>query len=169
MSTAGQVAPGTLVKPRAGAGPRLACLGALLLIALVIVGVGERTTSLQALEDAVATGSVSTVQVTAGLPPGSNGFTVQRVTWRHWLLHHRTEVIHASSGDSAQGAVPLPVLHEPVTTRLRQLQPGLVIERDDQPSMSGSVLGWQVPTWTAVLALVAPLVVLVLLVAGPTP
>lgn len=86
-------------------------LWAVLAVAAIVVG--ERTSSLAALEAALDSGHVDTVTVAGGLPAGARGFATQQVRWEGAITTHVTEVVQARHSNAAGAASQAPVLHQP--------------------------------------------------------
>jgi hypothetical protein len=140
---------------------------------------GRHTASLQDLQRDLASGRVTHVLVTGGLPAGAVGSTVQDVQWRSGWSDHRTQVQYVDGRDASSGTTltgddgnPLPVVGEDAADLVRQWGTSVRVDRAVQgsgPFLTGEVLGIQVPGWVGVLVVLQWLGALFLLVNGPDP
>ena len=150
---------------------RLVLLGCWLASVVIGVAVGERTSSFQRLESDVAAGHVDLVRVAGGLPPHGTGFSVVEVHWRRVLFGYQTTVVEARPPKRAHasrwGATS--VIPEGVGARLAAIRPGVRVMAVSRSGSSFTVLGWQVPAWMGVAALLLWLAVVFLLGNGPRP
>ncbi|WP_183097993.1 hypothetical protein [Nocardioides pelophilus] len=137
-----------------------------------VVFVGERSSSLADLEDAVASGEVTSVEVYGGMPEGARGYARVDLHWRDGPFAYYVELGEAKPRRSGpRGDERLPLVRPGVVDRLVASNEDLDVERrsDPGPPFSASFLAWQLP-WP--LALGGPLLVLAtlgLLIVGPQP
>lgn len=142
-------------------------------VASVIIGltVGERTSSFERLESDVAAGHVDVVRVAGSLPARARGFSVVEVHWRRGLFGYQTKVVEARPPKQAHlskwGATA--VIPEGVGARLAAIRPGVRVVAVPRSSSSFTLLGWQLPSWVGLAALLLWLAVLFLLGNGPQP
>lgn len=149
---------------------------------VVLVGtalVGERPSSLQALERGIAAGDVQTVRMTDGLPADARGKRYVELHWRDGLLRHVTRVVETarperSSGaepqDRSEVAVPVTATVAPgLRDRLTALRPGLEVERTEFATYGRTVLGWRLDSWVGDLVVIAGICTALLLFGSPQP
>lgn len=145
-----------------------------MVVAVTVVGWGERPASWQELQGLVAAGEVEAVRVTGELPIDARGFSVVELSWRHGLLAYRTEVVQYSAPSQRAKAATatdrdLPVLGYAPTGRLLTADPELAVTRATERSGGGELLGWRTPAGLGLVALGLLLGWLCVLVAGPAP
>lgn len=145
---------------------RLALLATWLLLLLLVVALGQRETRFADLEAAVTQGRVDSVLVLGQAVP-TDGFSTQEVRWTDGLVRRTTEVAvgTASPGEVAGGTTR----SEDLGVLLSRADPDLEVRRwpQGQSAPYGELLGWQVPTWLALTALVAYLLQLGFLLVVP--
>lgn len=149
-----------------------ALFAAWIVLLVAVVFLGERSSSRADLEDAVASGEVTSVEVYGGLPEGARGYARVELHWRDGPFAYYVELGEAKPRPRApRGETNLPIVRPGVVDRLVASNEDLEVERrsDSGPPFSASFLAWQLP-WP--LALGGPLLVLVtlgLLIVGPQP
>ncbi|MCW2781985.1 MAG: hypothetical protein JWR35_2434 [Marmoricola sp.] len=145
---------------------------------LVIVAApvfGERTASWGDVRSLVASGQLDTVAVSQEMPPGSTGYSLVELHWRHGWLRYQAQVVQVRGrGESANGAGTTNdrakvVLRTPPSRLLTSLQPDLLVTRDRGEPHDAYVFGWQVPNAAEMSALLLFLAGFGLLVVGPQP
>ncbi|MBA2954312.1 hypothetical protein GON03_08265 [Nocardioides sp. MAH-18] len=143
----------------------------LLAVALVLAGTlvlaGQRPASYVALQTAIERGEVDAVTVHGGLGEGRGSATVDLV-WRDGWLWRVSTVTEATSRRDAGNSPEGPVFVGSVSDSLRELRPGLEVERDGWRPYD-EVGSWRVPQRVSQLAVVLVFGVLVLLLATPRP
>lgn len=145
---------------------RLGLFAVWLLLLLTLFSVGHRETPFHMLETAVAEGRVDSVVVLGEAVPPEQGWGTQVVRWQDGLVRRTTE---AGVGTPPPGAIDVPSREEDLGALLARTDPDLEVRRSGQAYASqGRLLGWQVPTWVAMTAVVASLVQLGFLVNVPT-
>ena len=121
----------------------------------------------------MAAGEVDAVRVVGELPSQGNGYSLVEVHWRHGPVNHWAEVVQVRGrgepGPKAATEDADVVLHEPPSSRLAALQPGLRVTHDRERSGGGLLFGWQVPSWLGVFAALLFFAGLTVLIAGPQP
>ena len=132
---------------------RLVLLATWSLLLLLIVAVGQRETRLADLEAAVAQGRVDSVLVLGQAVP-ADGFSTQEVRWTDGLVRRTTEVTVGAA--PWQGSAGVPTREEDLGVLLSRADPDLEVRRSQQGQVApyGELLGWQVPTWLALTAVV---------------
>ena len=147
---------------------RLALLAVWSLLLLLVLSVGQRETPLADLEAAVAEGRVDSV-VVLGQAGTADGFGTQEVRWTDGLVRRTTRATVRAA--PYEGVVAGTVRSQDLGVLLSRADPDLEVRRSQQgPSaLYGELLGWRVPTWLALAALVAFLAQLSLLMNGPQP
>ena len=142
----------------------------LLLIASAAL-TGERVTPLPALDSAIASGRVTSVQVSGGLDPGHSGSALVEVRWTDGPIRHVTDVTQVSADSSAtSSSTDRSAVTGDVGARLSADRPGLTVVREPFSFSSGAtVLDWRVPQWAGAVAFFAAVGTLLCLVWGPTP
>lgn len=146
---------------------RLGLLAAQVLLLVTTAAVGHRVTPLASLEAAVAQGRVGSVEIVGETASGEDGYSVQAVRWRDGPVQRTSEALVGARPDV--GAVNLPWRREDLGMHLSRADPGLEVRRAEQayPASHGDLLGWRVPTWTALAAVVALLLQIGLLIDVP--
>lgn len=145
-------------------------LPACLVLVLLTVTTGVRSSSFGSLLSALDDGRVHAVQVTPGLGPDTSGCSVQQIRWREGLWQHRTEVVVHTPGDASSCDGSTAVHAKDVVPQLRQVQPGLHVERVGYDLRGGfSIFGWHTPQWVGLAALGWWFAAVTLLAAGPAP
>ena len=145
---------------------RLSLFGVWLVLLLTAFAGGHRETPLHVLETAVAEGRVDSV-VVRGAAPADQGWSTQVVRWRDGVVRRTTEAAVGTPGDGA--VVGQPSREEDLGVLLSRADPDLEVRRSGQAYEShGRLLGWQVPSWVALAAVVASLAQLWYLVMVPT-
>lgn len=138
---------------------------------------GELSSSLGALDEAVASGQVHAVQVVGALPTGAKGSAAVELHWRDGLIRRVAEVRQATSDDPVMQS-PVengqdPIIVGDVASHLSSTHPGLQVSSEPntflRSGITASVLGWRVSGWIAITLLIAWLATLVLLITGPLP
>lgn len=131
---------------------RLALLAVQLLLLVTTAAVGQRETPLASLEAAVAQGRVSSVEILGEAPTGEQGYGVQAVRWQDGPVRRTAEALVGTRPDA--GAVNLPWRDADLGVLLSRSDPDLQVRRAEPayPSAHGELLGWRVPTWTALAA-----------------
>lgn len=154
-------------------GCRLALLLGWVLLVVIAVVAGERHSTLRDLQHAVAAGEVHEVRIAGGMGAHGRGFSTVEVHWRRGMHGWTTTVIEARPRSRAPGprsrGDATAVIGEDLGTRLRALQPGLDVVDVDRTSTSTSLLGWQLPGWTAWLLLALWVGTVLALVGSPEP
>lgn len=147
---------------------RLALLVVWALLLLLVLTLGQRETPLADLESAVAAGRVDSVLV-LGQSGTGDGFSTQEVRWTDGLVRRTSRATVGAA--PFEGVVDGPVRTEDLGVLLSRADPDLEVRRspDGMGAPYGELLGWRVPGWLALTALVAFLVQLGLLVHGPQP
>ncbi|CAA9246006.1 MAG: hypothetical protein AVDCRST_MAG57-1724 [uncultured Blastococcus sp.] len=146
---------------------RLGLLAVWLVLAVASVALGQRETPLADLEAAVAQGRVDSVLVLGRAVPPEQGYSTQSVQWRDGLVRRTAE---ARVGGLPVGGRPdVPSRGEDLGVLLSRADPDLQVRRSDQAPLwsSGELLGWQVPTWVSLIAVVTFLLQLGHLVGVP--
>lgn len=164
------LAPSTWPKRARGFGWALFAGWVVLLGAVVFVG--ERSSSLADLEDAVASGEVTSVEVYGGLSEGARGYARVDLHWRDGPFAYHAEAREARPLKRApQDDEHLPVVRPGVVDRLVASNEDLDVERrsDPGPPFSATFLAWQLPLPLAVGGPMLMLATLGLLIAGPQP
>ncbi len=165
-------------QPRSASGRRWDRIRwALLVCWLIAVGAtvltGDRTSSWAQVATSVAAGEVDAVRVVGELPAGGTGYSVVEVHWRHGPMRYRAEVMQVRGrgrpGPEAASEGATVVLHEPPSSRLTRLQPGLRVTRDQDRPNSAQLLGWVVPGWLGSFVALLFFAGLAVLIAGPQP
>lgn len=146
---------------------RLGLLAVWLLVLLTAAVVGQRDTPLAALEAAVAQGRVASVEIVGDTPSQEQGYGLQTVRWRDGPIRRTAEALVGARPDV--GAVDLPWRDGELGVLLSRADPGLEVRRaeDAHPSSHGELLGWRVPSWTALAAAAALLLQLGWLIGVP--
>lgn len=128
---------------------------------------GHRVTPLLTLEAAVEQGRVGSVEIVGETPSSEDGYSVQAVRWRDGLVQRTSEALVGARPDS--GAVDLPWRREDLGVHLSRADADLEVPRaeDGYPASHGELVGWEVPTWTALAAVVALLLQVGLLIGVP--
>jgi hypothetical protein len=118
---------------------------------------GYRASSFDDLRDDIATGRISDVQVTGGLPAGGTGFSVVEVRWRDGLLGEYTNVVEARPPNTASRRAAndwdaTAVLARPVDLVLADVNPDVEVTR--QPRADGlnattTVLSFVTTSWVS--------------------
>lgn len=146
---------------------RLALLAVQLLVLLVTAVVGHRETPLADLEEAVAQGRVDSVEIVGAAPSGDQGYGVQAVRWRDGAVRRTAEALVGARPDA--GAVDLPWRDTDLGVLLSRSDSDLEVRRGEQayPNSHGELLGWRVPTWTALAAVAALLLNVGFLICVP--
>lgn len=155
--------------PRLG----LAMLWVLLLASSLLMG--ERITSMNDFDSAVTSGRVHTVHLVGDLPAGATGSSLVELHWHDRLVARVSEVrqvrpgVGASTGSSGTDRVVVGDL----VRHLSSTHPGLrVIRESDSAHQSvgnGTVMGWRVPGWIAVVVVLTWITTLGILVNAPEP
>jgi hypothetical protein len=145
-----------------------------LVVLVLAVATGERTTSWSELRSLVASGDVDAVRITGELSGRSTGFATVKVHWRHGSLRHVAEVVQIRGAAQPAraprgGEEGLPVVRERPSTLLTELQPDLRVTRDRQYESGGQLAGWWVSPPLALGAFMLFVTGLGLLIAGPQP
>lgn len=170
---------------------RLALALAWLILAVGVIGIGERRGSFTALEQTLDAGRISSVSVEGdGLVAGADGPVTQTVHWRAQGQHRITEVVVRARAEDDQddadaqytdvetpwwspsGATgpPTTIIGTDVGAYLQDRHPQLLVTRPSPPAHLGSrYLGWQMPTWLFLPGLLVYLGTLGLLISGPQP
>ena len=133
---------------------RLVLLAVSSLLLLLVVVLGQRETPLADLEAAVAEGRVDSV-VVLGQAGTGDALSTQEVRWTDGLVRRtaRATVGAVPSGGVVDGTVR----SEDLGVLLSRADPGLEVRRSPQGMFApyGELLGWRVPGWLALTALVA--------------
>ena len=147
---------------------RLALLAVWSLLLLLVLAVGHRETPLADLEAAVAEGRVDSV-VVLGQAGAADGFSTQEVRWTDGLVRRTTQATVGAA--PSEGVMAGTARSEDLGVLLSRADPDVQVRRSQQglSAPSGELLGWRVPTWLALTALVAFLSQLGLLINGPRP
>jgi hypothetical protein len=147
-----------------------AAIGLVWLVAAVAVMLtGEKQSDLNALTGAIASGSVTGVEI-VGLPadPDQRGVTRVTVKWRGAALSRYAEV----TVDTRRRATDASGVGDRITgdpaTYLRGFDPGVRISYSDSTGFQ-EWRGFRGPDWLAGLALVAWLGTFLLVIGGPEP
>lgn len=143
-------------------------------VALVVAALvtGERASTFDHLEDLVAAGEVSEVEVIGEpLPDDSIGYAWIQVRWREgWVL--RTASVTQASNERqavrARRANGSPVIVGSVEDHLRHLDPEVSFSPGERPSPSFTMSGFATPGWVGLGYLVL-LVGTLVLIGGPRP
>ncbi|GAB3466030.1 hypothetical protein GCM10027519_33830 [Kineococcus endophyticus] len=165
---------------RGWAGFRVVLLTFTPLILLATVLWGEHAATLGDLQDDVARGQVSRVQVVGGLDRGSSGTAAQGVRWssgwssgwHHAQVQLTVGVPQPTTTVTDDHGSPLPVTDRDAGELVHGWDPQVRVDRAryvSGVSYSATVLGVQVPGWVGVLVLVQWLGALFLLVHGAEP
>lgn len=149
----------------------------LLICWLVAIGAtvlaGERTSSWVQVRTLVVAGEVNAVHVVGELPDRGTGYGLVEVHWRQGPMRYRTQVMQVVGGGrpgrEAAREDATAVLHERPSSRLTELQPGLLVTQDQDRSASGRLLGWVVPSWLGSFTALLFFAGLAVLIAGPLP
>ncbi len=139
-------------------------------VALLLTGVvaGERNASYDELRAAVARGDVDEVTVAGALDEASRGRAVVEVHWRSGLVGHVAHAVEVHpTPDRVTTRDGVPIVRS-VEEDLAALDPGIVVGPRSYDGYT-ELLGWRLPQWTGVVALVVLLGTFVLIVAGPAP
>ncbi|GAA1760098.1 hypothetical protein GCM10009795_003090 [Nocardioides hankookensis] len=144
----------------------LLCSAALLATGLLA---GERASTYDELQHAVASGDVRSVVVTGGISESFRGRQGVTVHWREGAIGHQATVIEQHPLRWTVTPAGLPVVYS-VERDLAWLDPDISVERrpHDFPDYY-EVHGWRLPQWTSVVTVVLGLGGLLLLIAGPQP
>jgi hypothetical protein len=153
---------------------RYALLIGWLVVLVLAVVTGERTTSWSELRSLVASGEVDSVRVTGELPARSTGSATVRVHWRHGSLRHAAEVVQVrgparTARGRRGGEDARPVVRERPSALLTELQPELRVTRDRRYESGGQLAGWWVSPPVALGAFLLFVTGLGLLIGGPQP
>lgn len=152
---------------------RWSMLALWIFVMVVAVTVGSRTSQLSDLESDLTAGTVTSVTVTPGMPPGAEGVTMQSVFWRSGLLNYRADVLMVTPGDDS-AASP----HDDgmavrsgydVAEQLAEEDSELLITRIPDRLSSGVVYGFEVPIWLLGFAFAGAVGTLMVLVSGHQP
>lgn len=134
-----------------------------LITAVAAMLAGEKQSDIDALESALANGSVSSVEIVGGAD--WSGRTQVTLRWRESLLSRYAEVPLEPQRDPAvQGG---PISGNP-TTYLRGVDPDVQISYSE-PTGFQEWRGWRAPGWVALMAFAAWLGTALLLIGGPEP
>ncbi|KQW48771.1 hypothetical protein ASC77_08535 [Nocardioides sp. Root1257] len=140
-------------------------------VALLATGllVGERVSTYDALQRAVARGDVHSVVVTGGMSEAFRGRQSVTVHWQEGAVHHQAPLVEQHPLRWTVTRQGLPVVFS-VERDLAWLDRGVSIERrpHEYPDYN-EVYGWRLPSWTSVATLVVGLGGVLLLIAGPQP
>lgn len=143
-----------------------------LVLVVVTLLVGERESSLSALEDAVSSGEVRDVEVSRGLAAEGRGFATVHVRWDRGPITYAVDVIEArplrAAPSRGQRGEDVRVV-EDLETYLLDLQPDLEIVPFEWRGPASTVLGWGLPGWTGLLHGLVVLATLVSLTSSPQP
>ena len=147
---------------------RLGLLAAWSLLLLLAVVLGHRETPLADLEAAVAEGRVESVVVLGQAGTGGT-FSTQEVRWTDGLVRRTTRATVGPA--SSAGVAGVDTRGEDVGVLLSRADPDLEVRRSlhGQGAPWAEVLGWQVPGWLALTALLAFLSQVAMLINGPQP
>lgn len=149
---------------------RLAVLAGWLAMIVVVLVFGERPVPLSRLDSAVTSGSVSSVEVTPGLPRGAEGSTHQEAHWRQGLRGYVVEVRQVSGrGADGSEAGVRPVLTQDLGARLRADNPDVRVVRVGDRFTGTEMFGRRLPATFEGVRAVLGLASLVLLLFGPDP
>lgn len=136
--------------------------------------VATHPSSLSDLEDAVASGAVTQVEIADSLPEGATGFATPEIRWAQGGIPHAAQVLQVSDGSVATpgSRSSTDVVVGDVRQYLRSLAGAgadrLTIDEATRSS-SGSILGWQVPVWFALTSFMLWLLTITLVIGGPAP
>lgn len=147
-----------------------ALIGACVLLVVVGLVAGERTSSYEDLRAAVARGDVDQVTVSQAFSGEFQGRATVEVYWRTWSGWRVAQAIeqHPVRRDRIDG---LPVRYD-VGADLQGLDTGLEVERRTHwrdRSADTELLGWRLPAWTGLVMFGVWAAVLMLIVGGPPP
>lgn len=142
----------------------------LLILSTLLVGalVGQRPAALDDLREGLRSGRISAVTVVSSSDQAARVQSLA-LTWREgWGFAQRVDVVQVTSAE-ASVETSRPVIHGTVEGWLREIQPGLTIQRASEATVWGSILGLRVPAWMLVPMGLAAVGVLALLTAGAEP
>ena len=141
---------------------------------VVAVAVGERSSTLERLDAAVAAGDVDAVSVAGGMPPRGRGFATVQISWRQGLLARTTEVIEvrrpgAAAGQGTRGTTTT-LVNESVAEHLGAIRPDVAVDRRAQDGgWHADMLGFALGGRLALALLVLWLVTIGRVTGGPEP
>ena len=141
------------------------------LATVAAVFLGERSSTLSDLEDAVASGDVSVVEVEGGLGPTGRGYAEIELHWRDGLFAHRAVLREARPLRAAPMHADVPTVRAGVVDRMQATYPDLRVGQlsDSRSSFTGDFLGRRIPTALLAGGFALSLATLGLLIAGPQP
>lgn len=144
----------------------LLCCGALLATGLLV---GERVSTYDALQRAVARGDVHSVVVTGGTSEPFLGRQSVTVHWQEGAVHRQAPLVEQHPLRRTVTPQGLPVVFS-VERDLAWLDPDVAIERrpHEYPN-DNEVYGWRLPEWTSIATAVVAIGGLLLLIAGAQP
>ena len=150
----------------------LLLLGWVVLVGAAVV-TGERHTTVNDLQDAIADGRVSEVRAAGGLGQGGVGFATIELRWREHGLQYSTEVVQVrgrhqgrSGGDDVTGRFR-GSLHDYLTQYGGSVE--VQSERSTHGNFSARLLGWRADGWVATLLLALFVLTLLRIATGPVP
>lgn len=154
---------------------RYALLAVFAVVAIAILALGNRPASFFELTKDIQDGKVTQVTVVNALPPGATGYTQAEIHWHDGVTPRYTPVLHVVPSDETGVTTYQGPAREQITgdigARLNEYssQPLTVTRAADSSAGTSVVVGWQVPNWVGILAIVASLGTIALLVFGPQP
>lgn len=152
---------------RAAIACRVALIAGWLVALAVMLSLGARHTTFDALIEQVQAGHVHDVQVSSDVPVSRGEQTVD-LAWRRGLLRYTTTVIETRDdqiyiGDDTED------LHFAAADALRTAGAAVQVRPGIQHSFSSSLMGWRLPTWAAWLASLLGLGTLASVCFAPQP
>lgn len=147
----------------------LALFGA---VAIGIVAFGVRPASFGELADHLRTGRVSQVTLVGELPETSTGSSTVEVRWHDGALPRFTNVWQVRGTPEQQvssAGVHLQMVRGSVVEHLDAHAPSplSVTHIAERPSVTWTLVGWEVPGWVVIAALVGAAGLLFLVISGP--
>ena len=141
------------------------------LIAAAVFGV-DHTSTLSDLDRGIASGDISVVHVSGGLPADAQGYGRLTIRWREGVLSHRVDLREARPFRAAPRNDGVQVVTPGAVDRLRTAHPSLRVIRDSsqwEPDFEGEMFRLRFPAGWVYLGLLTMVATLGLLIAGPEP
>jgi hypothetical protein len=126
------------------------------MLTVLTMAIGDRAASYADLKQALDGDDVSSMAVSGELEAGANGFSTVTIRWTSGPWGHVTQVresrpLHAGLGDGTGG---VPVVEPGIVDRLQQRGADIEVRRvaDERNRLSGTLLGWDVPSGVSLSA-----------------